>query len=99
MFIKEFRPYQCWLQKWKLLILKKQLATIFFTCEEGKKLLHQLMKRCSTGEAKKIIVKSSGKDKGDDLVAEFLFTWSFKAKSGIRGSYEISARFVFSTFN
>ena len=62
---------------------KKAMATIFFTCNQGKEIAASIDEAVFTGEAKKIIVKSSGRDKGDALVAEFLFTWSFKAKPGI----------------
>ena len=59
---------------------KKATGTTFFACENGKEITVLIDEAASTGEAKKIIAKSTGIDKNGELVAEFLFTWSFKAK-------------------
>jgi hypothetical protein len=61
---------------------KKVTGITFFTCEDGKVIKASIEEAASTGEAQKIIAKSTGTDKNGELVAEFLFTWSFKAKSG-----------------
>ena len=61
---------------------KKATGTAYFTCENGKEIAASINEAVSTGEAKKIIAKSTGVDKNGELVAEFLFTWSFKAKGG-----------------
>ena len=61
---------------------KKANGTTFFTCENGKEIAASINEAVSTGEAKKIIAKSTGLDKNGELIAEFLFTWSFKAKAG-----------------
>ncbi len=60
---------------------KKATGTTFFTCEDGKEIAAAINEAIATGEAKKIIAKSTGIDKNGELIAEFLFTWSFKAKS------------------
>ena len=61
---------------------KKATGTVFFTCNQGREIAASIDEAVFTREAKKIIVTSTGRDKGDDLVAEFLFTWSFKTKPG-----------------
>jgi len=60
---------------------KKATDTIFFICEQGKEICAVIDEAIKTNEAKNIIAKSVGKNKSDEIVAEFLFTWSFKAKS------------------
>lgn len=59
---------------------KKATGTIFFTCEQGKEITSLVEEAIQTGEGKSIVVKSTGKNKDGDIVAEFLFTWSFKAR-------------------
>ena len=59
---------------------KKATGLIFFTCGEGLQIENAVNEACNTGEGKTIIVKSVGKNKNDESVAEFLFTWSFKMK-------------------
>lgn len=60
---------------------KKATGTIFFTCEQGKEITSLVEDAIQTGEGKSIVVKSAGRNKDGDIVAEFLFTWSFKAKA------------------
>ena len=60
---------------------KKATGTIFFICEQGKEIATVIDEAAETGEAKNIITKSAGKNKTGELVATFLFTWSFKTKS------------------
>ena len=71
------------LTKMEAVYFKKATGTIFFSCENGKEITVLIDEAALTGEAKKIIAKSTGMNKNGELVAEFLFTWSFKAKSGI----------------
>ncbi|MEO6838482.1 MAG: DUF4442 domain-containing protein [Ginsengibacter sp.] len=59
---------------------KKATTIVFFTCEEGLQIENAVIEACNTGEGKTIIVKSVGKNKSDELIAEFFFTWSFKTK-------------------
>ena len=68
--------------KMEAVYFKKATGTTFFTCEDGNEIALAIDEAVSTGEAKKIIAKSTGIDKNGELVAEFLFTWSFKAKPG-----------------
>jgi hypothetical protein len=59
---------------------KKAGDIIFFTCEQGKEIALIIDEAVATGEGKSIVAKSSGKNKSGEIVAEFLFTWSFKEK-------------------
>src|ERR1700712_4573850 len=61
---------------------KKATGTIYFTCEEGQKIALIIHEAESTGEGKNKEIKSQGLDKNGELIAEFLFTWSFKARPG-----------------
>ena len=60
---------------------KKATDTIFFICEQGKEIASIIDEAVETGEGKSIIVKSTGKNKSGETVAEFLFGWSFKTKT------------------
>ena len=59
---------------------KKATGTSFFTCEGGLKIATTVNEAISSGEGKSITVKTTGRNKNDELIAEFHFTWSFKAK-------------------
>lgn len=59
---------------------KKAKGITYFTCEEGVSVANAVNEAAATGEGKTIIVKSTGKNNEGELVAEFLFTWSFKKK-------------------
>ena len=59
---------------------KKATGLVLFSCDEGIQIESAVSEACNTGEGKTIIVKSVGKNKNDELIAEFLFTWSFKTK-------------------
>jgi len=60
---------------------KKAIEKIYFTCEQGKEIAAIIDEAVSLGEGKSIVAKSTGKNKSGEIVAEFLFTWSFKAKA------------------
>jgi hypothetical protein len=60
---------------------KKATGTIFFTCEQGKEIALIIDEAVETGEGKSIVAKSTGKNKSGEIVAEFLFGWSFKTKT------------------
>ncbi len=69
------------LTKMEATYFKKATSTILFVCEQGKEFTTIINDAIKTGEGKSIIAKSTGKNKNGELVAEFLFTWSFKARS------------------
>lgn len=59
---------------------KKAKGITFFSCEEGLMIAEVVNEAVKGGEGKTITVRSRGKNKDDELIAEFLFTWSFKSK-------------------
>ncbi|MDQ6903450.1 MAG: DUF4442 domain-containing protein [Bacteroidota bacterium] len=59
---------------------KKATGTIFFTCEQGMEMSFVIEEAVETGGSKNIVARSTGKNNSGEIVAEFLFTWSFKAK-------------------
>ena len=60
--------------------LKKATGTILFSCEDGLAIQEAIQKTIATGEGKTVICKSVGTNSKGEVVAEFNFTWSFKAK-------------------
>lgn len=59
---------------------KKSTGKTFFVCEQGKTIRDIVEQSISTGQPKSITIKSTGTNKNGELIAEFLFTWSFKVK-------------------
>ena len=60
--------------------LKKATGTILFSCEDGLAIQAAIQETIATGEGKTVICKSVGTNEKGEIVAEFNFTWSFKAK-------------------
>jgi hypothetical protein len=59
---------------------KKATGVISFTCVEGNEIKKTIEKTIETGEATTIRVLSKGTNTNGELIANFYFTWSFKAK-------------------
>ncbi|PKH70229.1 DUF4442 domain-containing protein [Stenotrophomonas sp. Betaine-02u-21] len=59
---------------------KKAVGKIIFTCEQGAEVDAVLRRAIETGEAQSLRLRSVGVDEQGDQVAEFFFTWSFKAR-------------------
>jgi hypothetical protein len=59
---------------------KKAVGKTYFTCESGKEIYEAVEHSIATGVSKSITAKSTGTNKNGELIAEFLFTWSFKVK-------------------
>jgi hypothetical protein len=59
---------------------KKAIGKTIFVCEEGKQISDVIEEIILAGESKSVTVKSVGKNKDGEIVAEFFFTWSFKMK-------------------
>jgi CMP-N-acetylneuraminic acid synthetase len=68
-------------EKVEATFVKKATGTIFFTCEDGKAMEAIVDETVKTGEGVKLTSKAIGKNLDGVIVAEFTFTWSFKAKS------------------
>jgi hypothetical protein len=68
-------------EKVEATFVKKATGTIYFTCEGGAAMEAAVDETLRTGEGVKLLSKSIGKNEEGVIVAEFTFTWSFKAKS------------------
>ena len=66
--------------KMEVNFIKKATGTILFTCEDGALIQAAINESIETGEGKTIVCLSKGKNSANETVAEFLITWSFKAK-------------------
>lgn len=61
--------------------LKKATGKIIFTCTDGLLVNEAVDKAISTGEATTVRCHSIGKNEKQEIVADFYFTWSFKART------------------
>jgi hypothetical protein len=66
--------------KMEVNFVKKATGTVLFTCEDGALIQAAINESIETGEGKTIVSMSKGKNSANETVAEFLITWSFKAK-------------------
>lgn len=60
--------------------IKKATGFILFTCSDGKMIEEAVERSIQTGEGQTIVCRSIGTNEQQEIVAEFLVTWSFKAK-------------------
>ena len=60
---------------------KKAVGKIVFVCDDGMKIKQAFDNTYATGEGQIIECTSKGFNKNNELVAEFVFTWSVKTKS------------------
>jgi hypothetical protein len=60
---------------------KKATGRSYFTCEDGDLFQQAVEESIVTGEARTVHARSTGRNKAGEIVAEFVITWSFKAKS------------------
>lgn len=61
--------------------IKKATGKILFTCKDGKQLNDGVEKTIATGQPTTVRCHSIGTNEVNEIVAEFYFTWSFKARS------------------
>ncbi|SFB85265.1 protein of unknown function [Flexibacter flexilis DSM 6793] len=59
---------------------KKAVGKITFVCTDGDAIAQAIAESKATGEGRTVTILSKGTDEAGDTVAEFWFTWSFKAK-------------------
>lgn len=59
---------------------KKAVGKIHFTCADGKYVAEMVEKAKQTGESYILDLRAVGIDESGDKVAEFVFSWSIKAK-------------------
>lgn len=60
---------------------KKATAPTFFTCSDGMVIREAIVHAATTGEAQEVKAYCVGKNREGDVIAEFWFTWSFKARA------------------
>jgi len=60
---------------------KKAVGKISFTCKDGNQISEAVDLALSSGEGQTIRCYSIGVNQHGEMVAEFWFTWSFKAKA------------------
>ncbi len=60
---------------------KKAKTVVRFTCTDGKAIKNAVEETLRTGDTATVEAKSTGVDTEGDVVSEFTFIWSFKAKS------------------
>ncbi|MEP7164212.1 MAG: thioesterase [Ferruginibacter sp.] len=61
--------------------LKKATGITIFTCNDGAVFQQAVNEAAASGKSTTVAARSTGKDKNGDIIAEFVITWSFKAKS------------------
>jgi len=66
--------------KMEVAFIKKATGVILFTCEDGQMIQNAINEAIISSEGKTIVCKSIGTNSANEVVAEFNFTWSFKAK-------------------
>jgi len=59
---------------------KKATGLIRFTCADGAAIAAAVARAVETGEGQTVTARSSGLNTQNESVAEFSFTWSFKAR-------------------
>lgn len=60
---------------------KKAVGNTSFECTQGLEIKQAIETAIATGEGQVITVKATGRNNQNELVAEFLLTWSFKSKT------------------
>lgn len=60
---------------------KKAVGKISFTCNDGARIRSIIEQAKQSGESIQVDLTSVGKDEQGDVVSEFTFTWSLKARS------------------
>lgn len=61
--------------------LKKATGITTFTCEDGLSIRQAVKEAMASGRVTTVTARSVGVDETGAVVAEFVFTWSFKAKT------------------
>lgn len=67
--------------KMEAVYIKKATGTTTFTCNDGMALKEAIEKAVAMGVPQSFTARASGVNEQGESVAEFLFTWSFRARS------------------
>ncbi len=68
-------------EKLEAKFVKKATGVIVFSCDDGEALQQTVDDALVKKEGTKIQVTSIGRNQAGEIVAEFIFTWTFKAKN------------------
>ncbi|MEO6683821.1 MAG: DUF4442 domain-containing protein [Ginsengibacter sp.] len=60
---------------------KKAVGNTYFTCTQGVDIANAVQQAIDEDRSTTVTIKSTGRNEADEMVALFLFTWSFKVKS------------------
>ena len=60
---------------------KKATGKIVFTCNDGEAINAAVEQAIATGEATSFACTAMGKNESGEVVAKFIYTWSFKARN------------------
>lgn len=60
---------------------KKAIGKSYFKCEAGTQIKKTIDESIAFNQPKSITVKSTGTNNNGEVIAEFVFTWSFKIKA------------------
>ena len=60
---------------------KKAIGNIIFTCVDGLVIAKSIQETLTTKQGVSITTTTIGKNEQNEVVAKFIFTWSFKAKA------------------
>lgn len=77
---KRTKPVSMLVVKMEVSYLKKGTGKVIFTCNDGKAIENCIEEAIATGEGKTLECISTGKNEAGETIAQFKFTWSFKAK-------------------
>jgi len=61
--------------------IKKATGITTFTCDEGSRIQQVVNEAMSSGKSVSVTVRAVGKDREENIVADFAITWGFKAKA------------------
>lgn len=61
---------------------KKATGITTFMCDDGAGFRQSITEAAASGKSTTVIARSTGKNSSGEVIAEFVVTWSFKAKSG-----------------
>jgi hypothetical protein len=60
--------------------LKKATGTVWFTCADGDAIAEVVAAARASGDGREARARSVGRNAAGEIVSEFTFTWSFRAK-------------------
>ena len=71
--------------KMEAVFFKKAIGLTTFTCEDGLLVEQVINEAMASGKSTTIAARSVGVDQNENVIAEFIITWSFKARPSNRG--------------